>query len=252
VVSATLSSEQTKCSLWYSLTGYGQRPIEQLSGGEQQRVALARSLAVNPRLLMLDEPLGALDRALRERLMIDLRTILKRVGVTAVYVTHDQTEAYAISDQLVVMNQGHIEQKAPPEMVYEQPATPFVARFLGFENLVAGTVSKTAGRVDTAVIGSIETVDTLPPAGTAVTLLLRPRAAVPSTASHEETDINQIHGIVKAISFRGRYYQVWITVHEQTLVFDLPYAKHLQVGRPVSLTLQADKVQLIPQTPNPR
>ena len=123
------------------LVSLGQRDVDQLSGGEQQRVALARALAPRPRLLMLDEPLGALDRQLRERLMLDLRAILNKVGVTALYVTHDQLEAFAVSDRVAVMNQGQIEQLAAPEIVYESPATPFVARFLGFQNIILATVT---------------------------------------------------------------------------------------------------------------
>ncbi len=122
------------------LEGYERRQVYELSGGERQRVALARSLAPSPGLLMLDEPLGALDRALRERLLDQLRTILKRVGVTSIYVTHDQAEAFAIADWLVLMNAGRIEQQGPPEQVYRQPASQFAARFLGLDNLSAGQV----------------------------------------------------------------------------------------------------------------
>ena len=129
------------------LSGYERRRVTELSGGEQQRVALARSLAPRPRLVMLDEPLGALDRALREQLMNDLRAILKQVGVTALYVTHDQEEAFAIADRIAILHArleagegGHIEQIAAPGEVYRRPASVYVARFLGFRNLVEGRV----------------------------------------------------------------------------------------------------------------
>ena len=130
------------------LSGYEQRRVTELSGGEQQRVALARSLAPGPRLLMFDEPLGALDRALREQLMNDLRAILKQVCVTALYVTHDQEEAFAIGDRVAIMRArpdlgegGRIEQIGTPQEVYRQPANAYVARFLGFLNLIDGTVA---------------------------------------------------------------------------------------------------------------
>lgn len=119
------------------LPGFGGRDTAALSGGEKQRVALARSLAPQPRLLMLDEPLGSLDAALKDRLMLDLRRIIRETGLTAVYVTHDQNEALAIADRIAVMNNGRIEATGTPEDLYRQPTTPFVARFLGLGNVVA-------------------------------------------------------------------------------------------------------------------
>jgi thiamine transport system ATP-binding protein len=119
-----------------SLSGFERRDVAQLSGGERQRVALARSLAPNPRLLMLDEPLGSLDAALRERLVLDVRQIIKRVGLTALYVTHDQREAFAIADRIALMNAGQIEQIGTPTEVYRRPETVFAARFLGLDNTV--------------------------------------------------------------------------------------------------------------------
>lgn len=223
------------------LEGYEKRTIEQLSGGERQRIALARALAVKPRLLMLDEPLGALDRALRERLMIELRAILKQVGVTAVYVTHDQTEAYAIADQIVVMNHGRVAQKDTPEQLYQYPATPFVAHFLGFENVVTGQVRPDGQSVDTAV-GIIPTRDPLPPSGTNVTLLLRPRAA---QLLPQNDNYVKLTGILQAVSFRGRYYQVWLRIGEQKLSFDLPQPPPCQIGEAVTLALLPEKVRLL-------
>ncbi len=121
------------------LLGFERRDVTQLSGGERQRVALARSLAPNPHLLMLDEPLGSLDATLREHLVVELRAVIKRVGLTAIYVTHDQREAFAVADRLAVMNAGRIEQVDVPEAVYQRPQTAFVARFLGLNNIVPVT-----------------------------------------------------------------------------------------------------------------
>ena len=122
------------------MADYTRRKVHELSGGERQRVALARSLAPAPRLLMLDEPLGALDRALRDSLQGQVRTILKEVGITSIYVTHDRDEALAMADRLVFMNRGRIVQTGDPKAVFEAPGDEFVARLLGFKNLVHGVV----------------------------------------------------------------------------------------------------------------
>ncbi|WP_406274325.1 ABC transporter ATP-binding protein [Streptomyces sp. NBC_00191] len=120
------------------------RAVASLSGGEQQRVALARALAPEPRLLMLDEPLGQLDRGLRERLVVELRELFGRLGTTVLAVTHDQGEAFALADRVVVMRDGRIAQAGTPLEVWQRPASEFVAGFLGFDNVVAATVSGTA------------------------------------------------------------------------------------------------------------
>ncbi|MEG3629008.1 ABC transporter ATP-binding protein [Streptomyces poriticola] len=117
------------------------RAVGALSGGEQQRVALARALAPRPRLLMLDEPLGQLDRSLRERLVVELRELFGRLGTTVLAVTHDQGEAFALADRVVVMRDGRIAQAGTPLEVWQRPADAFVARFLGFDNVVAATVA---------------------------------------------------------------------------------------------------------------
>jgi thiamine transport system ATP-binding protein len=130
------------------LPGAARRAVAALSGGEQQRVALARALAPRPRLLMLDEPLGQLDRSLRERLVVELRDLFGRLGTTVLAVTHDQGEAFALADRVVVMRDGRIAQSGTPLEVWQRPADEFVARFLGFENVVEGTVTGEAA--DTA------------------------------------------------------------------------------------------------------
>ena len=122
-----------------NLAGYGKRRRSQLSGGQQQRVALARALVNRPQVLLLDEPLGALDLKLRKQMQLELKRIQKEVRITFVFVTHDQEEAMTISDRIAVMNKGRIEQLGRPEEVYERPATLFVAEFLGASNLLDGT-----------------------------------------------------------------------------------------------------------------
>jgi putative spermidine/putrescine transport system ATP-binding protein len=124
------------------LEGYDRRKPGQLSGGQRQRVALARALVNRPAVLLLDEPLGALDLKLREEMQVELKSIQKEVGITFIYVTHDQEEALTMSDRLAVFNNGRIEQVGAPAEVYERPATRFVAGFVGTSNLLRGDVAE--------------------------------------------------------------------------------------------------------------
>jgi ABC-type Fe3+/spermidine/putrescine transport system ATPase subunit len=203
------------------MVGFEKRDVNQLSGGEQQRVALARSLAPWPRLLMLDEPLGSLDRTLRERLMNELRTILKGAGVTAIYVTHDQQEAFAVADRVVIMDQGRKVQEGRPEEVYQRPATEFVARFLGLENLLPGRVVEAGPplAVETA-LGLLTATDSLAlPVGQVVTVLIRPEGARCLRAGTSAE--NSIVGQVQARSFRGGHYQITVAAGGKSLRFEL-------------------------------
>ena len=127
------------------MEGYGARKVQALSGGQQQRVALARALAPEPPLLLLDEPLSNLDAALRERTRAELRALLKRLGMTAVFVTHDQEEAFALSDRIAVLSRGELQQLGTPEELYARPANPFVAGFLGRANFIPATVESVDG-----------------------------------------------------------------------------------------------------------
>ena len=240
------------------LTGYERRRVYDLSGGEQQRVALARSLAPGPRLLMLDEPLGSLDRALREDLLNELRAILKRVGVTTLYVTHDQQEAFAIADRVLIMSHGQIVQEGTPQQVYRRPASPWVARFLGLSNLLPGrVVASEPGRavVDTA-IGSLA-LDAAGPiiAGQAVTVLIRPEAARP-TGECPAGDGLVIEGTVSETSFRGGH--VRLVVHpgaapDLSLAFELVAgtAGLPGLGEAIRLILQPGAIGLLAAAEDP-
>ncbi|KQX47729.1 MULTISPECIES: ABC transporter ATP-binding protein [unclassified Streptomyces] len=141
------------------LPGAGRRSVGALSGGEQQRVALARALAPRPRLLMLDEPLGQLDRGLRERLVVELRQLFGSLGTTVLAVTHDQGEAFVLADRVVVMRDGRIAQTGAPDEVWRRPASEFVARFLGFDNVVTARVT---GGVAQTVWGKVPVPDGSP------------------------------------------------------------------------------------------
>lgn len=152
------------------LPGAERRAVGSLSGGEQQRVALARALAPEPRLLMLDEPLGQLDRTLRERLVVELRQLFARLGTTVLAVTHDQGEAFALADRVLVMRDGRIAQSGTPLEVWQRPASAFVARFLGFDNVVDASVDG-HGRAATPW-GALPVPHGTPPG--AGTLLVRP------------------------------------------------------------------------------
>jgi putative spermidine/putrescine transport system ATP-binding protein len=157
-----------------SLSGMGERRIQQLSGGQRQRVATARALALAPRLFLLDEPLSALDANLREQLQVELRLLQQQLRITTIIVTHDQREAMTMSDLVVVMKAGRIEQVGPPLEVYRRPGSPFVAGFIGRTNLLHGEV---AGDGSIAVAGHPFDVNGETDGGGAVTISVRPEAA---------------------------------------------------------------------------
>jgi ABC-type Fe3+/spermidine/putrescine transport system ATPase subunit len=220
------------------LAGFERRDVTTLSGGEQQRVALARSLAPAPRLLMLDEPLGALDRALRERLLAELAAVLRGLGQTAVYVTHDQEEAFAVADRVVLLNAGRVAQAGPPRDLYRQPADAFVARFLGLDNLLAG-IARPDGAGGWLADTDLGPVPLPGPADGAVTVLLRPDAAriVPAGESVSADEWPLAASLVQA-TFRGRLVQALVRVGDVDLRFDLPSAAELPApGSPVALAL---------------
>ncbi|MCB0115916.1 MAG: ABC transporter ATP-binding protein, partial [Caldilineaceae bacterium] len=234
-----------------NLDGYADRSVFALSGGERQRVALARSLAPNPRLLMLDEPLGSLDRTLREELMTELRRILKRVGVTALYVTHDQQEAFAVADRIVVMNRGRIEQIGTPQQVYARPATSFVARFLGLTNLIEGEIQAGEPSKMVTELGVFHLPQLSSP-GTH-TLLIRPE--IERANLGQDASGGGIRGVLTAVSFRGSDYHIDIAVKDShgvahTLDFILPtrHRGRLQlpeIGQGIQLGIDGEQLVLL-------
>ena len=190
------------------LTGLGGRRPHQLSGGQQQRVALARSLARQPRLLLLDEPLGALDKKLREQTQIELVNILEQVGVTCVMVTHDQEEAMTMASRVAIMSEGRFLQVGPPADVYETPATRFVADFIGNVNLMDGTLD--VDEPDHCVIGCADVRHHVGHGitgtqGMAVTVALRPEKIGLSREAPADTSCNAVQGTVRERSYFGSY-----------------------------------------------
>lgn len=186
------------------MRAFAARHPGQLSGGERQRVALARALAKEPKLLLLDEPLTALDRKLREEMRFELKHIHQRVGITFLMVTHDQEEAMSMASRLAVMNEGRIEQEGSPEHVYENPANRFVAGFLGAVNLFEGKVAGAeAGllMVDTEA-GRLAVVHSPLPAGAPVAVAIRPEQ-LRFTTARDTAMPNVLLGTVRTVAYRG-------------------------------------------------
>ena len=171
------------------LAGLGNRKMNELSGGQSQRVATARALVVEPSVLLMDEPLSALDREIRKRLQDELSDLVRSIGVTTVIVTHDQEEAFAMADRIAVMCEGRIDQVGTPEMLYRQPATPFVAMFLGSGVLIEGVVAETGTDASSVMLAGTRLLCRgEAPAGSKVTVLIRA----------EDVILDPVHGAVDA------------------------------------------------------
>ena len=218
------------------LEGYAQRDVNKLSGGEQQRVALARALAPHPKLLMLDEPLSSIDRALRDRLMDELRSILKAIHQTAIYVTHDQQEALMLSDRVIVMNNGKIEQIGTPQEIYQQPTTEFVARFLGFDNIfeaqfINGLLITEFGIFNFRDLG-LDQKFHLKTQNSTQKYLFRP-----DSVHLSENGLYQIQVKILNIKFLGSLYRISAQLNQNTIIFSLPATTNLPpVGESISLS----------------
>jgi thiamine transport system ATP-binding protein len=218
---------------WVGLPDYQERAVGNLSGGEQQRVALARALAPAPRMLMLDEPVGSLDRGLRERLVGELRHLFVEQGITTLYVTHDQEEAFSLADRLAIMREGAVAQEGTPEEVWRAPAGEWVARFLGFDNIIDATIAE--GSADTGIGrfrlgGSVDGRRRL---------VIRPDGfAVSSTGT--------IEGEVVARTFRGGHYRLEVESGDGTVLgMEIDERPVPRVGERVKLAVDPAAVVIL-------
>jgi putative spermidine/putrescine transport system ATP-binding protein len=227
------------------LSAQADRYPHQISGGQQQRVALARALAIEPQVLLLDEPLSALDAKVRAQLRDQIRRIQLEVGITTLFVTHDQEEALAISDRVGVMQDGRLEQLAPPTEVYSRPATAFVAEFVGLSNRLAGTVS---GSTVTVRGRDLPLVDPSTPPGPAIALV-RPEAV--TLASDSTGESGPLVGTVIASTFLGATSRVTVDLGDATIMAQLSTADAMEhpAGSRVALTIRPDPVLVAADKP---
>jgi spermidine/putrescine transport system ATP-binding protein len=232
------------------LTGYEKRRPGMLSGGQQQRVALARALVLNPAVLLLDEPLGALDAKLRRSLKVELKALQERVGITFLYVTHDQEEALTMSDRLAVMNAGRIVQLGTPRQLYEEPADTYVADFLGVSNLMEVEVTERGpGSRCTVRLGesALEVergeVDGLGPAH----VVIRPERV--RIAPHSEAGPNRVPAMVERLVFLGAATQIMLRLAPgpllQAVVHNDGSEASLSQGTPVQVFLAPDALRVL-------
>ena len=221
-----------------NLTGFKHRRVTDLSGGEQQRVALARALAPNPHLLMFDEPLGALDRSLREQLMEELRSILHTTGVPAVYVTHDQEEAFKLADRILLLHDGRIVREGRPAQIWADPGSAWVARFLDVGNILEGSV-RADGRVETGVGVFRLGCGHAHQAGDKVSVLVRPAGVQPALgAVAGQPDL--LRGRVADVIFDQDRFKIVLDNH---CYFYLPEAP--KIGQEITLQLSGSALQCL-------
>ena len=237
------------------LGGFARRKPGQLSGGQQQRVALARALVLTPRVLLLDEPLGALDARLRKGLQVELKTLQAELGITFVFVTHDQEEALTMSDRVAVMNGGRVEQAGSPREVYEEPSTEFVADFLGVSNLLSGTAAtdgngncalKVGERTFRAMQGAVST------RGEAKAMIRPERIVV---EQHDTPGDNRLPGLVERAVFLGNSFELHVrVVGGDVLKAFMPNdgtAMPAEEGAAVTLHLPAEALRVLAPSPAP-
>lgn len=251
VDSASMSKRVNEMLERVGLGGKGDNYPHQLSGGEQQRVALARAIVARPALLLFDEPLSNLDADLRERLRIEIATLTRETSATALYITHDQSEAFALADKIGVLRSGQLEQYATPEKIYHDPATPFVARFTGLGGQFTGVVSKYARGIADISLGqhSVRARSEIAlKKNEVVDVLLRPTATTLTNATRSTTSaVGSVPGKVIDTAYRGRGYEhlVKTPYGEIASIFDI---KHWPRGTNVILKIDPTASMAFSQT----
>jgi len=228
------------------LSRFASRYGTELSGGQQQRVALARAIVTRPRLILFDEPLSNLDAGLREEMRYELLELQRTVGVTSVYVTHDQTEAMSMSDHVVLMNEGNIEQADKPREIYRRPRTQFAASFLGHANLIPGVLDSSGTRLtatdgDVIVIGEEALTESAGKSASAVV-----RAEKVRLGSAAEGLANVWPGHVEHVSFLGRYLDVTVRVGRDLLRVEVRDGLPLEEGQQIAVGVDAVDVHFVP------
>lgn len=219
-----------------SLEGFEKRSVDSLSGGQQQRVAIARALVNEPKVLLLDEPLGALDLKLRKEMQLELKKIQKRLGITFIFVTHDQEEALTMSDTIVVMNKGKIQQMGSPEDIYNEPANAFVADFIGESNILNGIMLedykvKFANNTFTCVdcgFNKNEDID----------VVIRPEDIEITTP-----DKGMLTGKVNSVIFKGVHYEMEVITEDTTWI--VHNIKHAEAGKIVGLIIDPESIHIM-------
>ena len=240
---------------------FGRRPPAALSGGQRQRVALARALVLEPSILLLDEPLGALDLKLRKEMQLELKSLNRRLGITFVYVTHDQEEALTMSDRIAVMDNARVAQLGSPAEIYEQPRTAFVARFIGESNFVEGVAAGREGawlrvqRSDGNVVMARGGEDRA--AGAAVRLSVRPeRVELLATDAPVPAGANCVSGKVRLVVYRGEMLHIRVTLADGSEVVaatrnegQLRLPLHWQEGVSVNAVFSPDDARVLEEDP---
>jgi len=228
---------------------YAERRVDQLSGGQRQRVALARAIVFEPRILLMDEPLSALDKKLRERMQIEIRHLHERLGMTTIYVTHDQREAITMSDRVAVMNAGKIAQLDTPKGLYARPRTRFVAEFIGESNFlpveVDGATVKFGGQ-------PLRIAETIGASAAKQWLVIRPEK-LSVLNGHVDPALNQFQGQVKEVVYQGESFICYVTLTDGSEISLRNYsrgdalARLPQAGQPIRLGLSPEDVVLVPE-----